>query len=105
MVDMARDIEEMEETTQPEMGEQPIYPYGLSICLTHDELDKLDLDNDCQVGDILHMVCMARVTSVSKNETTNGESCRIELQIFDIETMENENEEYSAPRKIQNPYK
>lgn len=104
MVDMARDMEEIKEDMELQKMEAPIYPYGLSICLTHDELDKLDLDGDCQVGDLLHMVCMAKVTSVSKNETTDGESCRIELQIIDIEVAENQNEEY-APRTVRNPYK
>lgn len=94
---MARDPEEIVENTAPQMAEQSIYPYGLSVCLTQDELDKLDLDSDCEVGDILHMVCMARVTSISKNQMTNGESCRIEMQIFDIETLEDENEEFERP--------
>lgn len=95
MVDMARDTEQMQEAMSPmAMPEVNKYPYGLCISLTHDELEKLDLDDECEVGDILHMVAMARVTSVSKNETTNGQNCRIELQIFDIETLEDENKEY-----------
>lgn len=96
MVDMARSTEEMQESMMGTMVRPEVnkYPYGLCISLTHDELEKLDLDDECEVGDILHIVAMARVTSVSKNETTSGQNCRIELQIFDIETMENENTEY-----------
>lgn len=104
MVDMAKDAKQVENTMAVPM-EQPIYPYGLSICLTNEELDKLELEADCEIGDLLHIVCMAKVTSVSKNETTEGESCRIELQIIDIETMENESEEYKPairPSKFYN---
>lgn len=71
----------------------PSVPYGLCISLTNEELDKLGMDDDCEVGDILHMVCMARAKSVNKNE--NG--CRIEMEIFDIEVLEDENEEYERP--------
>lgn len=58
------------------------YPYGLSICVTHDELAKLDLDDECEVGDMVSFCAIARVTSVSKSESeTSGKTCRIELQI------------------------
>ncbi len=92
MISMARtpeDIKDIVETQQPEM---PIYPYGLCISLTHDELEKLDLDADCEIGDMVHLMAMAKVTSVSKNETTDGETCRIELQITDL-SVEDEDEE------------
>ena len=93
MVDMAKErpeeleeLEEMQEATQP-----PAYPHGLSICLTHEELARLDMTPDLDVGDVLHMVAMARITSVSKGENN---TCRMELQIIDIEMLENETLEY-----------
>jgi len=88
MINMARS----EEEDAPETMEQPIYPYGLCICLTSDELEKLDLDADAEVGDMIHITAMAKVTSISKRATTEGEDCRIELQITDI-GLENEEEE------------
>ncbi len=81
---------------------------SLGITFSQDELDKLELDGDCEVGDLLHMVCMAKVTSISKSEN----SCRIEMQIIDVEAMEDENNEFSeeeqAPRfklRPENRYK
>ncbi len=105
LVNMAKNKEELAETPDIEAAEdRPIYPYGLSICLTQDELDKLDLDSDCQVGDTIHLFAMAKVTSISKNETTEGENCRIELQITDLGLEdEDEEEEPEAPRNKFNP--
>lgn len=79
----------------PTSPEQPIYPYGLSISLGDDEITKLDLNTDCEVGDMLHMHCLAAVTSVSKNQTTSGTRTRIELQIryISAESEDAENEE------------
>lgn len=90
---------------------QSLYPYGLCISLCQDELDKLGLDGDCEVGDMIDLRAMAKVTSVSKNETTSGASIRIELQITHMET-ENESDEYNDEEadevpayKVKNPYK
>lgn len=96
MVDMAREMDNTEVQSAPPVS----YPYGLCISLTHEELKKLDLDADCEVGDLLHMVCMSKVTSISKSETPSGESIRVEMQIIDIETLENENTEFQPRRKI-----
>jgi hypothetical protein len=104
MVDMALTKDDKEKN-MPFLAcaevEQPIYPYGLSICLTQSELDKLDVDyGDWQVGDLFHLMAMAKITSISKNSTTDGESCRVEMQIVslsgeneDLEGMESEEEE------------
>lgn len=80
---------------------QPTYPWGLSISLGDDQLEKLGLEADCEVGDLLDMRAMARVTSVSQNETTGGKCCRVELQIIML-GVENEDDEEveSKPRKI-----
>lgn len=108
-VDMAKDAKEMKEDMSPAEMPQPVYPYGLCLCLSQDELDKLDLENDCEPGDMLHMHCLAKVTSVSKNDTTDGPKTRVELQITAIacESEDDENEEAEAamPRKAKNPYK
>lgn len=63
-----------------------VYPYGLCISLTEEELEKLDLDDDCEVGDMISFSAMARVTSRSENEREDAggkktSCCRIELQI------------------------
>jgi hypothetical protein len=36
------------------------------ICLTHRELGKMDLDCDCEVGDLIHLIGEARLASISR---------------------------------------
>lgn len=98
MTDMRHTIEEKEEEyAVPSTATAPDYPYGLSISLGTDELEKLDLDTtDVCPGDMVHMHCMAVVTSVSKTDNQNiGPQCRIELQITHI-AAESEEEEDEA---------
>lgn len=105
MVDMARTPAEKEEAAEaaiPSPMNQPDYPYGLCISLTQDELDKLNLDHsDVEVGDMLHMHCMAKVTSVSKtdNEAT-GPQCRVELQITHIVAEDEDEEDAEAEAEM-----
>lgn len=101
MVDMARTLEDLNE--ERALYAEPMYPAGLAICLTNAELDRLELS--AEVGDVLHMVCLVKVTSVAKREGPSGEECRMEMQIIDVEVLENETTEYQEqesefPRKI-----
>lgn len=96
LVDMAKSAKEMvQDAIAPAMVNESVYPYGLCISLTHDELEKLGMDADCEVGDVLHMHCFAKVTSVNKRDTGAGPECRIELQITHI-SAEDESEEDEA---------
>lgn len=96
MVSMERTAPEMAEAANPSHN-IPKYDYGLGICLSQDSLTKLNLDtDDVEVGDMLHFVCMASVTSISKNDTGDGPQCRIELQITHISLPENELTEFEA---------
>lgn len=102
MVSMERTPEEKAEASLPydAIKNQPDYPYGLSICFTQDELDKLNLDAEVEVGDYIHMVCMARVTSVSKTEVNGQDRCRVEMQIEAIscENEDTQDTEETEPR-------
>lgn len=90
MVSLELDDEDKMDTAMPiAMSNKPDYPYGLRICLTHKELEKLGLDADCEVGDMLDMRCFGSVTSVSISDDSGGKSCRIEIQIEKI-AVENE---------------
>jgi hypothetical protein len=82
-------------TEMPAILSIPDVPYGLRICLTEAELEKLDLEDECEVGDMVHLFCMAKVTSVSKEDSGGGPRCRIELSITDmaVEDEDTENEE------------
>lgn len=79
--------------------DQPVYPWGLSISLCDAELEKLGLDAECDVGDLLDARCMMRVTSVSQNETTDGKRCRIELQIIMMGVEDEEHEAEEQPKR------
>ncbi len=79
------------------LPDKPDYPYGLQICLTHREFEKLGLDPaEAFVGGICHLHALARITSVSANDGASGSSCRVEMQITDlaIESEDEENKEY-----------
>jgi hypothetical protein len=68
------------------MASKPDFPYGLRICLCCEQLDKLGLDADCEVGDMLEFRARARVTSVSKSDDAmSGPQSRVELQIEEME--------------------
>jgi len=103
MVDMRRTREEKEEIIAPPEGFDPIdcvgdYPSGLCLCFDQEILEKLELDDDCEVGDMIDLRAFARVTSVSINAGENGRTCRIELVITNLavenEATEMEDESY-----------
>ena len=81
----------------------PKYPYGLCISFDEDTLEKLGLDDGemPEVGDMIHLMAMAKVTSVSENERESvggatKKCCRIELQITHLAT---ENEDTESVRE------
>lgn len=74
----------------------PIYPYGLCLSFTQEELEKLDLCDDCEPGDMIQLSCLAKVTSMSKNDTTDGVRKRVEMQITHIAA---EGEEPEKPKE------
>lgn len=106
-VDMAKDAAEMKEDAAPFSEQaQQIYPYGLAISLSQDELEKLDMEDDCDVGDMVRFEAIAKVTCVTKNDTTEGPKMRVELQIVGIalDGCHDEEDEDFMPAKI-NPSK
>ncbi len=103
MVDLSIDQkgEEMPEATNLSIPQQ--YPYGLSICLDDSTLKRLDMDEDCAVGDHFAFHALAKVCSSSDRE---GQGKRIELQIIAMSPLDaDEDEEEEQPaHKIRNPY-
>ncbi len=92
-VDMARDDDDENMSPLGAGLNPPVYPPGLCLYLTTDEVEKLGLDDNCEVGDMLHGHFLASVTSISKREAQDGNDCRIELQITHLTAMEDEDEE------------
>lgn len=100
-IDMSMTPAERAEDMPMMGGDQPIYPYGLCISMDCEQLERLDLEDDCEIGDLIKLNCLARVTSVSKRETTGGSNTRVELQIIGIEA---EGEEEPMPKLGKSPY-
>lgn len=90
MTDMELSDEDKIDMTEPVMRMTPDYPWGLRICLTERELEKLDLNDEMpDLGDYIHIMAFARVTSVS---CSDDQCKRIELQIEKL-GVEDENRE------------
>lgn len=98
LADMAVSHDAAEEAGEAELAavETPPaqYPYGLCLALSEDELQKLEVeDGELEVGDLLDLRALAKVTSVSKSDVEGGGArCRIELQITHM-ALENETTE------------
>lgn len=89
--DKAEEVMEMTSAPSPDMIAD--YPYGLCLCLTHEELEKLDLDTDVEVGDMIDLRAFAKVTSVSKRDVGGQEDIRVELQITNLAVESEDTEE------------
>lgn len=81
MIDLELDDESKLDSVMPMATDKPDYPWGLRICLTHVELEKLGLEADCECGDVIDLRAFAVVTSVSQSDSGDGQTCRVELQI------------------------
>jgi hypothetical protein len=98
MVSMERTDDEkasahIESMYPPSLSDMPDVPAGLCLCLTEAELEKLDLDDDCEIGDLLHLKCMAKVTSISKHDHGAGSKVRIELAVILMSVEDEDTEE------------
>lgn len=86
------DEDKLDTACPPALESVPDYPWGTRITLTHRELEKLGLECDCNIGDVIDLRCFARVTGVNRTETAMGPEDRVELQITDM-AIENEMDE------------
>lgn len=85
LVDMKMSKKEAKEMTEPSPDDLPAYPWGLSLHLGNDELEKLDI-TDLKAGDEVSIVCKATVTGSSSSKSLIGESHdSIDLQITEME--------------------
>lgn len=77
------DGEEQSDMVMPiPMDDAPDFPYGMRICLTQAEMEKLGIDpSEATVGASFLMHAMCRITSVSASESDGGSSFRMEAQI------------------------
>lgn len=85
LVDMAKSKEEIAEESDSMISPAYVttkYPYGLCLRLDQDDLEKLAMPLNADVGDGIQIMAIARVTSVNKTELADGKCrCSVELQI------------------------
>lgn len=111
MVDLARSPKEISEeragmksALTPDIA-VPAYPYGLCISLDEETLEKLGLDGDLpDVGEMVHLVCMAKVTSARQDESVAADgskkiSRRVELQITHMAAEDEDREDTLEERE------
>jgi hypothetical protein len=114
MKDMARSPEDLKKDRDIPMPVAakaigPAYPWGLSLCLNDESLDKLGIDGDLpDVGDVIHIAALCRVTCASETEnaTEDGgkETCRrIELQVTHMAAEDEDRETESRGKRWYQP--
>lgn len=70
----------------PDAGEGPRYPWGLSLSLDNDSLEKLGIDALPDVDDEMLVMARVKVTRVSAVDTADGGKQRdVALQITDMQ--------------------
>lgn len=75
------------------------YPFGLSLSLNSEELEKLGLDcsdEDCQVGSYLHLHALAEVVAVHKSDMGDGEKTCVNIQITHMKCESEDSENDAA---------
>jgi hypothetical protein len=84
LVDLAMTPEEQEDAGMvcAEPGDAPRYPWGMKLRFDKALIEKLGLPDDVKIGDLLDARIFATVTSISKNQRSDGtDDCVIECQI------------------------
>lgn len=84
MINMKQKPEREEKPGEIEM-DQPEYPYGLSISLEKEQLEKLGITELPKVGAKMMLHANAIVKTVSAYDTQSGSDQRVELQITEME--------------------
>jgi hypothetical protein len=87
LTNMKMSKEEAKEQTEPTASDAPEYPWGLSINLNDDSLEKLGLlKNLPAIGSKILITALADVSTVSSYKTQAGEDeSSVSLQITDMQ--------------------
>lgn len=78
------EAKKMTEPSSLAEGDRPRYPWGLSVNLDKDSLEKLEIDDLPKVGESYLLVAMVDVVGVSSNESEGGSNKSVSLQITDM---------------------
>lgn len=85
MVDLELDNKESEkETVEAQELEKPKYPWGTSMCLEQDVIEKLGFKDLPEVGEEFIITAKVHVTGVGKRETKDEEYKNINLQMTEM---------------------
>lgn len=85
---MSKKEAKLESGCTPAPEDTPRYPYGLSINLENDALDKLGIGDGVNVGDEVEIVAKAIVQSKSGYQTMVGDpENSLSLQITDMQVV------------------
>jgi hypothetical protein len=99
LVNMKLDAKAREKTPATIAADQPVYPWGLSLTLDNDSLEKLGIDLP-KVGKTLMVTARVDVTGVSSNESESGKNRSVSLQITDLSVSPGEGEGGDAAEKL-----
>jgi hypothetical protein len=87
------------DSTQDAKDAGPTYPYGLRLCLTHEELAKLGVDAVPSAGKQFHIEAMGVIiSSMTGDYDSDGDvdTARVDLQITHL-AFEHEGDEEQEP--------
>jgi hypothetical protein len=85
----------------PSSVDEDEYPYGLSINLEKECLDKLGLDiDDFSINGKADMVCEAEVTSLHENANRHNTRASVTLQITNMALKVQPNEEPKSLKEL-----
>lgn len=91
LVDLKLSKAEKKEQVSENKAPRMEYPWGLSISLDEDTMEKLGIKGVPGVGDEFHFVCVAHVTSARQSEyEESGMSKSIDLQLSDMAIIKHE---------------
>jgi hypothetical protein len=101
LVSMKMSSAEQRKRTEPSSiaSDAPMYPWGLSLNLDNETLEKLKVDELPEVGDERLVIAKVKVTSVSSNESESGSNKSVSLQITEM-CLEDAGEKAAAESKL-----
>jgi hypothetical protein len=99
LVNMKMDAKTREKEPATIAADAPIYPWGLSLTLDEESLDKLGIDLP-KVGKRLMVAARVDVTAVSSNKSESGERRSVSLQITDLSVEPEKADQDDAAGKL-----
>jgi hypothetical protein len=84
----------------PDDSDLPEYPYGLTVCLDKDSLDKLGITDLPPVGTRMQLTALVEVCSVSQYQNQSGTDSNLSLQITDMELAASNSEPKPLANRI-----